>query len=741
MRLYGAISKIEPQADGTVRVEGIASSEAEDEQGETVSAAAMRAAIPDYMLFPALREMHQLSAAGTTLEATVDDDGMTRIVAHVVDPVAVSKVKTKTYRGFSIGGRVTKRDGDDKKNITGIVLNEISLVDRPANPEAIFDCWKASQSGEKPMPDSAIATLGDTDAGQKLAALTQPIQIWSCGVADHQHAAKADAVKCQEKQAAVEPMSQGEGDQLAKTEGDPAVETATEPAERAGEAEASDGADDAAEIEKRAQEGADEAQATIDAALAAMQRGEAVLADPENVEEAAAEWGIKTTLINEAALIYQISITGPGVEGVSEVRVGDVPWRKVAAKPQQGEWCLHDKATFQLGATPLGADVRCDVALKAADGATKPALTRDPARAAKSLYDVSELVEIVLRLESLTSWFSYESAVEGDSSSLPAKAGAVCAQLCALLRDLVAEETAEIMAGTEIDEVDIMVMAAVIKELRKAGKEELAALIEKAGAKHSARNQMMLDMAYECTTKCMKELSGSLSDAAKSMEAAGAKPWTADAEKAGTTMAIAGLAKGGSTQALMDMAHDCLKTMTSGAVCQFGKAGAQQSKETMVQLHKAHDFLCAAGANCDEAQDDDMEMAAGSADDLGKADAARARDLAKALDAERAEKAALTKTLGEIVPILDRLIKRVDDIANTPLPPATVARVGITSVSKAADGGGEPTQELTSEEIALAFARMSKDEQTKTLIKASYANPIHIRGLKSAPEIRERPGQ
>ena len=86
MRLYGAIQKVEPQDDGTVRVYGIATSEALDEQGEIVRADAIRAAIPDYMRFPALREMHQLSAAGTTLEAEVCEDGTTRIVAHVVDP-------------------------------------------------------------------------------------------------------------------------------------------------------------------------------------------------------------------------------------------------------------------------------------------------------------------------------------------------------------------------------------------------------------------------------------------------------------------------------------------------------------------------------------------------------------------------------------------------------------------------------------------------------------------------------
>ena len=186
MRLYGAIEKIEPQGDGTVRVHGIATSEAVDDQGEVVRADAMRAAIPDYMRFPALREMHQLTAAGTTLEVEVGDDDVTRIVAHVVDPVAISKVKNQVYRGFSIGGRVTQREVGKPKTITGFVLNEISLVDRPANPEAIFDCWKASTMSHA-------------------APFNPPIQIWACGISEHQHVSKAEAIRCLENGVAAGP--------------------------------------------------------------------------------------------------------------------------------------------------------------------------------------------------------------------------------------------------------------------------------------------------------------------------------------------------------------------------------------------------------------------------------------------------------------------------------------------------------------------------------------------------------
>ncbi len=102
-------------------------------------------------------------------------------------------------------------------------------------------------------------------------------------------------------------------------------------------------------------------------------------------------------------------------------------------------------------------------------------------------------------------------------------------------------------------------------------------------------------------------------------------------------------------------------------------------------------------------------------------------DLAKVLADERAEKAALVRALGEMVPMLDRLSKRVDDIASTPLPPLTIAR-GSVSVSKQQDGGSTADIQLSPEAIASALAKMSKEDQTLTLIKASYSNPIRVLG-------------
>lgn len=160
-KLYAEIAKMEAQDDGTVKVWGYASSEAVDSDGEIIAAEAMKAAIPDYMKFGAVREMHGSNAAGTAIEINVEDDGRTFFGAHIVDPVAVTKVKTGVYKGFSIGGSVTARDELNKSQITGLKLTEISLVDRPANPDAVFTCYKA----DKPKADEEA----DKDEDEKPA--------------------------------------------------------------------------------------------------------------------------------------------------------------------------------------------------------------------------------------------------------------------------------------------------------------------------------------------------------------------------------------------------------------------------------------------------------------------------------------------------------------------------------------------------------------------------------------------
>lgn len=172
-QLYAEIFKVD---EDQRLVFGYASTEARDQQGEIVRIDAIRRALPDYMKYGAVREMHQPSAVGTASEADVDHKGLW-FGAKVVDDRAWLKVKEKVYKGFSIGGRVTARDPDDRTIITGIDLTEISLVDRPANPQANFELVKRFDGGLRP----------------------QPLMKWDCGDAAHQHATKVDASRCMEE--------------------------------------------------------------------------------------------------------------------------------------------------------------------------------------------------------------------------------------------------------------------------------------------------------------------------------------------------------------------------------------------------------------------------------------------------------------------------------------------------------------------------------------------------------------
>lgn len=149
-KIFGSIAKTEAQDDGTIKVWGYASSAEVDSDGETILPSAIDNALGDYMKFGAVREMHQPLAAGTAIEASVQEDGRTWFGAHIVDPTAVKKIQTEVYKGFSIGGKVLARDPLNKTVITELKLVEVSLVDRPANPEAVFTMYKADTTDPKP---------------------------------------------------------------------------------------------------------------------------------------------------------------------------------------------------------------------------------------------------------------------------------------------------------------------------------------------------------------------------------------------------------------------------------------------------------------------------------------------------------------------------------------------------------------------------------------------------------------
>src|SRR5258706_7087977 len=172
MRFYWRIAKLDHERR---MVWGYASTEAEDDQGEIIRRDALEAALDDYMRFANIREMHQPSAVGIAEEAAIDERGL-YLGARIVDGEAWEKVVAGVYKGFSIGGHVTARDPADRKIITGLSLTEISVVDRPANPEAVFDCWKRAAVAAGPDPGDPDPDRPSAMPAREIAA--SRVRLW-----------------------------------------------------------------------------------------------------------------------------------------------------------------------------------------------------------------------------------------------------------------------------------------------------------------------------------------------------------------------------------------------------------------------------------------------------------------------------------------------------------------------------------------------------------------------------------
>ena len=707
MKIYLPIAKVDTERR---EVWGYASTEARDDQGEIIKRDALVAALGDYMKFANIREMHQLSAVGVAKEAAVDDRGL-YVGAKIVDDHAWQKVVEGVYKGYSIGGRITQRDPSDSKTITGLVLNEISLVDRPANPEAVFDYWKAA--GASRMPETRF---------------NPPFQIWACGVPEHRHLAKADALKCQEQLA-------GSGCDLiaAARNAIATVEGALEKAQ-----------------DKAGEQG---------------RYGDVSYADPGYQADGKKRYPIDTEAHIRAAWNF---INRPSnAQRYTAAQLNKIKINIIAA------W----KEKIDKDGPPSARDTK-----DAKRSATHVALT-------KALWDVGHVARIILDLDWLKENLSAEAAMEDDDSPQPSRLQAIIAELCGFLNALVAEETSEILNDAELvgepeglSPSDMMVMAAGASAAahvanlckgRGPKMQKLAAAIL-AKAKHSEGDQALLDLAYHALDKCMGMdglLFAEMSHIAKArdaLKAAGAaasieatvdtafKPETrppmvrppapgfhpgetstddsstdprSGASRVLEMVATALGKRRRGHQALMDVAHDCVGKLTDGACCLAAKAGARHSKETLEHFAKAHDHLVAAGAKCDAGGFADEEESEGTEFEPGKV---AVGNLSKMLAGERVEKAALIATLTDIVPRLDQLTKRVEDIARTPLPPLAIAK-NVTAISKQQDAGGGG---YSSDELAAAFSRMSKEEQTLTLIKASYAHPIQPPGLATVKEVR-----
>lgn len=135
---YAVIEKFDKNDDGTLNVYGKATDDSIDSDEQICDPAWLDRAMPEWMKWGNIREQHSSIAAGVATEYEKKADGH-YIGVKVVDPGSIKKVEAGVLKGFSIGIRAP-RVVRDEKAINGRIIDgqivEVSLVDRPANPNA-----------------------------------------------------------------------------------------------------------------------------------------------------------------------------------------------------------------------------------------------------------------------------------------------------------------------------------------------------------------------------------------------------------------------------------------------------------------------------------------------------------------------------------------------------------------------------------------------------------------------------
>jgi len=163
---FAQIIKQEKLDDGTLMVYGKATDDSIDIDQQICDAAWLERAMPEWFKTGGnIREQHSNIAAGVAKELNSTNDGH-YISALVVDPVSVKKVETGVLKGFSIGIRAPRIVRDNKaangRIIDGQIV-EVSLVDRPANPNAKLTLAKSDKGGTLEKVEEFIQKQEETD--------------------------------------------------------------------------------------------------------------------------------------------------------------------------------------------------------------------------------------------------------------------------------------------------------------------------------------------------------------------------------------------------------------------------------------------------------------------------------------------------------------------------------------------------------------------------------------------------
>ena len=402
MRFFAEIQRVDEEQR---MVWGYASTEQRATDGKVIKREAMTDALDDYMIFANVREMHQPSAVGRTDEAQVDDGGL-YVGVKVVDDNAWKKVTERVYRGFSIGAKATAYDPVDRTIVTGLKIREISLVDRPADPGAVFDCYRADG-----LADSAAI---ETATGDDLDELAEAIGLERADGETDADLRRRTFTEAQRKKAAESGAAMPDGSYPIENRQD--LENAIRAYGRAKNKRAV-----RRHIMKRAR----------------------ALGATDLIPE---DW---KTMARDAGAAEASDET---IERADEAQ-GDAP----QTEPPEGEGVEELDLVARAVQGARTALERVDEAVEAVTRAAEPegeALQRAElpgAELRRGLYSVGRLGSLVSELAYMAMDAQFEADVEGDNSPVPGKLRAALLELAKAYKAMSDEELAEMLNGVGVD--------------------------------------------------------------------------------------------------------------------------------------------------------------------------------------------------------------------------------------------------------------------------------------------------
>lgn len=149
--VWAPIFKSEEQDDGTIIVYGKATDDSLDRDRQRCDPNWLNHAMPEWFQTGAnVREQHDSKrAVGVGVDHEIGPDGH-YVKSHIVDPIAVKKVKAGVLKGYSIGianPHISKTTDAPNGLIDGGDIIELSLCDRPSNPGCLIQLAKTATAG------------------------------------------------------------------------------------------------------------------------------------------------------------------------------------------------------------------------------------------------------------------------------------------------------------------------------------------------------------------------------------------------------------------------------------------------------------------------------------------------------------------------------------------------------------------------------------------------------------------